>query len=90
MSKLEGKIDSLEERVQLLTGMVLGLNDRISDMDKQFVRSIMEAIDLVTSLPGKKTPKASQGGSSVRNNTPCKKRQSNPHAGSSRSSRKKG
>jgi hypothetical protein len=55
--KLEGKIDSLEERVQLLTGMVLGLNDRISDMDKQFMKSIMEAIDLVTSLPEKKTVK---------------------------------
>lgn len=93
MSKLEDRVQQLEERVQLLTGMVLGVTDRVTDMDRSFSVAVMSVRDLVmiaTSPLGKKTPKASPGGSSVRSSTPCKNYQSNPHAGSSRSSRKKG
>ena len=88
--KLEDRIIELEERTALMRGMILGTHDRITAMEVCFADCIAELREMATSLPGKKTPKASQGGSSVRSNTPCKKRQSTPHAGSSRSSRKKG
>ena len=91
--KQSEKLQDLEERVQLLTGMVLGFTDRLTDMDRSFSVAVMSVRDLVmrATLPhGKKIPKASQGGSSVRSSTPNKKRQSTLRADSSRSSRKKG
>lgn len=70
---------------------------RMEAMEKVFVESLTELRDMVaqvriktTSPLEKKTPKASQGGSSVRSNTRGKKRQSTLRADSSRSSRKKG
>lgn len=88
--KLEDKVNELAERTELMRGMILGTHDRITAMEACFAGCIAELREMAISLPEKKIPKASQGGSSVRSNTPCKKRQSNPHAGSSRSSRKKG
>ena len=90
MSKLEARVKELEERTELITGMILGLLDRISHMDDCFVMAIEEVRKVAISLPGKKIPKASQGGSSVRSSTPNKKRQSTLRADSSRSSRNKG
>ena len=60
--KLEDRVQQLEERVQLLTGMVLGVTDRVTDMDRSFSVAVMSVRDLVmmaTSPLGKKTPKAS-------------------------------
>ena len=97
MSKLEARVKELENKVELLIGMILGVTDRITDMDRVFATSIFEVAELVaqvrikSDLPlGKKIPKASQCGSSVRSSTPNKKRQSTLRADSSRSSRKKG
>ena len=94
MSKLEDRVKELENKVELLTGMILGVTDRITDMDLSFSVAVMSVRDLVmrdTTLPhGKKTQKASPSGSSVRSSTRGKKRQSTPRADSSRSSRKKG
>ena len=93
MSKLEARVKELENKVELLTGMILGVTDRITDMDLSFSVAVLSVRDLVmtATLPhGKKIPKASQGGSSVRSSTPNKKRQSTLRADSSRSSRKKG
>lgn len=93
MSKLEARVKELEERTELLRGMVLGVIDRITDMDRSFSVAVMSVRDLVmlATLPlGKKIQKASPSDSSVRSNTRGKSYRSNPHADSSRSSRKKG
>jgi len=93
MSKLEARVKELENKVELLTGMILGVTDRITDMDLSFSVAVMSVRDLVmmATLPhGKKIPKASQGGSSVRSSKPNTKRQANLRAEKPRSSRKKG
>lgn len=89
-SELLEKVQELEERTALIRCIVIGLQHNMRDMEICFENSIAELREMATSPLEKKTPKASQGGSSVRSNTPCKNYQSNPHAGSSRSSRKKG
>ena len=88
--KLEDRIIELEERTALMRGMILGTHDRITAMEVCFADCIAELREMAISPLGKKIPKASQGGSSVRNNNRDKNYQLNPHAGSSRSSRKKG
>ena len=90
MSKLEARVKELEERTELITGMILGLLDRISHMDDCFVMAIEEVRKVAISLPGKKIPKASQGGSYARSSKPNTKRQANLRAEKPRSSRKKG
>jgi len=93
MSKLEARVKELENKVELLTGMILGVTDRITDMDLSFSVAVMSVRDLVmmATLPhGKKIQKASQGGSSVRSSKPNTKRQANLRAEKPRSSRKKG
>ena len=94
MSKLEDRVKELENKVELLTGMILGVTDRITDMDLSFSVAVMSVRDLVmrdTTLPlGKKSPKASQGGSSVRSSKPNTKRPKVLRAEKPRSSRKKG
>jgi len=62
MSKLEARVKELENKVELLTGMILGVTDRITDMDLSFSVAVMSVRDLVmmATLPhGRKTPRAS-------------------------------
>ena len=97
MSKLEDRVKELENKVELLTGMILGVTDRITDMDLSFSVAVMSVRDLVaqvrikSDLPlGRKTQRASQGGSYARSSKPNTKRQANLRAEKPRSSRKKG
>ena len=90
MSKLEDRIIELEERTALMRGMILGTHDRITAMEVCFADCIAELREMATSPLGKKTPKASQGGSSVRSNNRGTTHPKVLRAEQPRSSRKKG
>ena len=96
-NELLEKVQELEERADLLTGIDKGLLDlinlldvkltmRINAMDQAFVA----AVEMIREVAQRYNREASTPRSSSPKSNRCSRRQSTPRAGSSRSSRKKG